>query len=199
MCCWKVHHLMGYSILLPLQPVATEILTCEKKSLSAFIHHATLFGHWKWFYRPPVLKGYISVNWNCCELTAWKTVTEWILRTTVRWLLNIARYYPLTAQYCAVLSAACSILRGTVHWLLNIAKYCPLTAQYCAVLSTDCSVLRSTVHWLLNIARSCPLAAQYCAVLFTDCSILRGTVHWLLNTGRYCPLTAQYCTVLRVN
>jgi hypothetical protein len=27
--------------------VAKEILTCERESLSAFIHHATLFGHWK--------------------------------------------------------------------------------------------------------------------------------------------------------
>jgi hypothetical protein len=126
--------------------VAKEILTCQNQSLSAFIHHATLFGHWKCSWRPQVLNGYISVNWNCCagdEVTAGQTDGDW---------MNIAQYCPLTAQYCARRTTDCSTLRSNVNWLLNIAQCRPLTVQYCAVVSTDCSTVRSTVHWLLMIA-----------------------------------------------
>jgi len=49
--------------------VATEILTCEKQSVSALRYLATGNAF-------EVLKGCISVNWNCCagdEVTAGQT------------------------------------------------------------------------------------------------------------------------------
>jgi hypothetical protein len=73
-----------------------------------------------------------------------------ILRINVHWLLSIALYCPLTAQYCVI-------------------PY--TTAHYCGAISIDCSILRSTVNWLLSIAQYCPLNAQYCAILSTDYSI----------------------------
>ena len=37
----------------------------EKQSLSAFIHYAGLFGHWKWFWRPEIHMCYVSsVHWR---------------------------------------------------------------------------------------------------------------------------------------
>jgi len=145
---------MGYSRLLPLQSL--------KKYQHARSSHSQLYAIWplEMYWRPQVLKGCSSVNWNCCagdEVTSGQTDGDW---------MNIVQYCPLTAQYCARRTADCSVLRCSVHWLLNIVQYCPLTAQYCARRTTDCSILqKKNLHWLLNTAQYCPLTAQ-CFVQF---------------------------------
>ena len=62
----------------------------KKHSQWAFIHYATLFGHWICFWRPEIRKGYVAIDWNYC---AGHVFTA---RQTDGNLINIAQYCPQT-------------------------------------------------------------------------------------------------------
>jgi len=66
-CCWMVHELMRYSILLPLQ-LLKEILTYKKLSLSVSIYPLQdAIWTMKWFWRHKTHKCHISsIHWNYC-------------------------------------------------------------------------------------------------------------------------------------
>ena len=89
---WKVHHLMSYSRLLPLQSLNEIPHTRSNHSQSAFIHCATLFGHWKYLSRHEILKCCVSsMHWNYC------TGAVFCARQTDRYEMNTLQY--ITTDY----------------------------------------------------------------------------------------------------
>jgi hypothetical protein len=94
MCmCVCVYGSMCVCVYVCMYYVRTYLHERSSHSQSAFVHYATLFGHWKYFWRPEIRVVTSQPTGNIvletCLLLGRQAVTEWILRNTVHRLFNV--------------------------------------------------------------------------------------------------------------